>query len=203
MRKTWLILACVVAIVAIAGCAKPPAEQIEQAKQAVQDAQAADAATYAPQDLSAAEDAQKRLDAELKLQEEKFALFRSYKQATTLAAEVKSAGEQASAAAADGKEKAKQEATQQIADTQALLDEVRALLAKAPRGKGSEADIAAMSADLDAVGAALAEANASLQSGDYRDAQNKAAAARSSVEQVKTDIETAIEMRSGAQRKSS
>src|SRR5262245_65127626 len=137
MRKTWLILGCAVVIVAIAGCAKPPAEQIEQAKQAVQDAQAADASTYAPQDLSEAEDAQKRLDAELKLQEEKFALFRSYKQATTLAAEVKSEGEQASAAAAAGKEQAKQEATQQIADTQALLDEVRALLAKAPRGKGS------------------------------------------------------------------
>lgn len=189
------------AIVALAGCSKPPEEQIEQAKQAVQEAQSADAATYAAQELSAVEDAQKRLDAELKLQEEKFALFRSYKQATVLAGEVKTAGEQASAAAAAGKEQARQEATQQIADTQVLLDEVRALLAKAPRGKGSEADIAAMTADLDAVGAALAEANGSLQSGDYRDAQNKASAAQASAQQVKTDIETAIEMRSAAQRK--
>lgn len=201
MRKTWMILGCAVAIAAIAGCSKPPTEQIEQAKQAVQEAESADAATYAPQDLTEAEDAQKRLDAELKLQEEKFALFRSYKQATVLAAEVKSEGEQASTAAAAGKEKARQEATQQIADTQALLDEVRALLAKAPRGKGSETDIAAMSADLDAVGSALAEANQSLQSGDYRDAQNKASAAQTSAEQVKTDIETAIEMRSAAKRK--
>lgn len=189
------------AIVALAGCSKPPTEQIDLAKQAVQEAEAADAATYAPQELSAAEDAQKRLDAELKLQEEKFALFRSYKQSTALAAEVKTAGEQASAAAAAGKEKVRQEATQQIADTQALLDEVRALLAKAPRGKGSEADIAAMSADLDAVAASLAEANQSLQSGDYRDAQNKASAAQTSAQQVKTDIETAIEMRKSAQRK--
>jgi len=201
MRRTWLILGCAVAIVALAGCSKPPTEQIDLAKQAVQEAEAADAATYAPQELSAAEDAQKRLDAELKLQEEKFALFRSYKQSTALAAEVKTAGEQASAAAAAGKEKVRQEATQQIADTQALLDEVRALLAKAPRGKGSEADIAAMSADLDAVAASLAEANQSLQSGDYRDAQNKASAAQTSAQQVKTDIETAIEMRKSAQRK--
>ena len=68
------------------------------------------------------------------------------------------------------------------------LDEATTLLASAPRGKGSRADLAAMRADLDAAGVALTEAEASLTDGTFLDAKSKATSAKEMIQGVKDAI---------------
>lgn len=201
MRTTWIVCALIVFSLFAAGCSKPPQADIDAAKAAMDQAATAEADVYAPEQYTAAEDAMKQLEAELALQQDKSGLFRRYGKATELAAAAKTAGETASAAAATGKEEVKAEATDLIASTRTALDEVKTMLAQAPTGKGTQADIAAMKADLEGVQTSLDEADAALQSGDFMEAKTGAAAAGQVLEQVKTDITAAIEARKAARAK--
>ncbi len=147
MRVRFGVLILVLgAAVTVVGCGSPPTADIDAAKAAITDAGTAGAGDYAAASLKAAEDAQAALDAELKAQEGKW--FKSYDRAKELAAAAKTAGEKAATDAAAGKEQAKADATQAVADAKAALTEAQGLLAKAPKGKGSAADIAAMETDL-------------------------------------------------------
>src|SRR6188768_2808665 len=110
MRKSGILFGIVLLVMTLNGCAKPPQANIDSAKGAVEAARSADAGTYAQASLRSAEDSLAQLDAELKAQEDKFALFRSYKHADELAASAKAAGEKAEADAKAGKEQKKQEA---------------------------------------------------------------------------------------------
>ncbi len=147
MRARFGVLALVLgfAVMTVA-CGAPPTADIDAAKAAITAATTAGASDYAAASLKATEDAQAALDAELKAQEGKW--FKSYDKAKQLAIDVKTAGEKAATDAAAGKEKAKVDATQAIADAKAALTEAEGLLAKAPKGKGSAADIEAMKTDL-------------------------------------------------------
>jgi len=162
------------AVVAFAiGCAEPPQVEIDAAKAALEAARA-EASEYAPEALSAAEDAASQLDAELKVQEEKFALMRRYETAKQLAASATEAANSAAQQAAAEKQRLQTQANDLIASAHTLITETQALLEQAPKGKGTQADIAALTADLAAAGTALADAESSVAGGRYKDAVAKA-----------------------------
>jgi hypothetical protein len=173
-----------------AGCGAPPKAEMDAAKAALDSATAAGAGEYAGASLTAAQDAQTALDAELKAQEGNW--FKSYTKATELAAAVKTAGEKAAADAATGKATARNEATAAIGEAKTLLTEAQALLAKAPKGKGSAADIEAMKTDLATAATAITEAEGALSGGKFLDAKAKAGAARNTANTVKTAVEAAM-----------
>lgn len=199
MRKTLFAIVLGVSIAALAaGCAQPPQTEIDATNAAFEAANAAEAQTYAADSQKAAQDAKSQLDAELTAQEEKFALFRSYSRASELAASAKMAAETAEKDAAAQKARIRTEATKMIADTRTALGETMQLLEKAPRGKGSQADIAAMKADLANVETSLGEADSALSAGKLMEARSKAEAAMKMVQQTKSAIEQAQAMRSGA-----
>lgn len=195
MRKTWMLVPVIVALVIVAGCSKPPQQEIDALSTAMDDARSAEASTYAADSYRAAEDAKAQLDAELKAQEEKFALFRSYSRAKELAAEAQAKANQAAADAEAGKARAMEEATALIADARTALETARAALAKAPRGKGTQADLAMMGSDLDGVESTIMEAQSAFDAGSYIEAKSKAEAAMSSANTVVADIEAAIAAR--------
>lgn len=196
MRKTMMVFGLMLVLVMV-GCQKPPQVEIDGAKAALEAARTAEAMDYAPDSLRAAEDATAALDAELKAQEQKFALFRSYKKSKELAAAALAAGEKASADAAAGKEEAKQQAQALITDATTALNDAKALLEKAPRGKGTQADIEAMKGDLAGVESSLAEAQNAFNAEKYLDAKSKAEAAKAAAGNVKSAIEQAIEAKKG------
>lgn len=200
MRKTLFAIVLGVSIAALAaGCAQPPQTEIDAANAAFEAANAAEAQTYAADSQKAAQDAKSQLDAELTAQEEeKFALFRSYSRASELAASAKMAAETAVKDATAQKDRIRTETTKMIADTRTALGETMQLLEKAPRGKGSQADIAAMKADLANVETSLGEADSALSAGKLMEARSKAEAAMKMVQQTKSAIEQAQAMRSGA-----
>jgi hypothetical protein len=190
MRVRYGVLILVLGLaVTVVGCGTPPTAEIDAAKTAITNAGTAGATEYAPDSLKAAEDAQAALDAEMKAQDGKW--FKSYDKAKELAAAAKAAGEKAAADAAAGKEKAKADATQGIADAKAALKEAEDLLAKAPKGKGSAADIAAMKTDLTNAATTITEAETALNDGKFLDAKAKAESAKNAATTVKTAVEQA------------
>lgn len=194
-RSARRILVTLVATAAVAACAKPPTQAISQADQADKAALAAGAEEYAPDAVGKVTQAKAALDAELAAQGERMALRRSYKQAEQLAVAYQQAAEQATTAASTAKEQAKQDATALISESQTALDEVKGVLAAAPVGKGSRADLAALRTDLETAGNNLAAAQASLTAEKYLEAKTQATSARDLIDKVKAAVEQARSMR--------
>lgn len=193
-KNVWVVLAAVVAVTA-GGCSSPPAAEISAVDAAVVAAESAEASTYASAEFAAVTEAKAQLQAELTAQEGKFALMRSYAKATELAAAAKVAAETAQQRAVEGKEQARNEATQLVADARVVLDEAVLMLEKAPRGKGTQADLAVMKSDLAAVEVSLGEANSALAASNFDEARTKAQAAIQAAGQVKAAVEQALTMR--------
>lgn len=190
----------VLAAAFMAGCSKPPDAEIQAARKSLEDARQAGADEYAQQSLKAAEDAVAELDAELKAQEDKFGLFRSYKVSGEKAAAAKAAAERAAADAQAGKDRAREEASTMLSEAKTALEEVKVALDSAPRGKGTAADLAAMKGDLAVAEQSLAEVDSMIADGRYKEAAAKASAAKANIEQVKMAIETATQTQGAARR---
>jgi len=174
----------------VAACGAPPQADLDAAKAAMDSAVTAGAGDYAAASMKAVEDAQAALDAELKAQEGNW--LKSYTKAKELATAVKTAGEKAAADAAAGKETAKNEATMAIGEVKTVLADAQALLDKAPKGKGTAADIEAMKTDLTTAATAITEAEAALAEGKFLDAKAKAQSALTTANTVKTAVEAAM-----------
>lgn len=194
-RNTAALIA-VTALLAV-GCAKPPTADIDAARAALDIATTSDAEEYAATEWNEAKGTLQLLDDELALQESKFALMRKYETATQLATQAASQAQAAAAAADAEKQLVRDETTELIAATQAELAVVRDLLANAPRGKGSEADLAMMNADLQQAEGSLVGVETALSEGRLYEARTGARAALEAVGEVKLAIEQAQAARSG------
>jgi hypothetical protein len=199
-RTTRNVFIVAVALVA-AGCAQPPQAQIDAAKASLDKAAAAQAAEYAPEAFAAVRDAQAKLDAELTAQSGKFALTRSYDEATKLATAVVDAGNKAATDAVAGKQALQAAVSAAVKDAETAIADAEAALNTAPKGKGSKADLDALKADVTAARSALGEAQTAVTGEHYKDAKAKADAAKEKAAGVKAAIEQAIQLRKGPARK--
>jgi len=198
MRQKLMVILLVVGVGAVAaGCSKPPQADIDAATAAIQKASSAGATEYAADSLKAAQDAQAALEAELKVQADKFSMFRSYTKATELAAAAKAAGDKAEQDAMAGKEQAKNEATALIEEAKTMLAQAQEMLSKAPKGKGTQADLEALKVDLTGAETAIGEAESAFAAERYLDAKAKAEASKTASGNVIAAIEAAIAARSG------
>jgi hypothetical protein len=197
MKRNLLLPALAGMALMSVACAKEPTDAIGAAKASLEAAKTAGAADYAPAALASAETSAAALDAELKAQSEKFALTRSYAKANELAAAAKADAEKAAAEAVTGKEQMKAEATTLIAGVRGSLDAAKQALAKAPKGKGSAADLEAMNADVAGVEASLGEMDAAMAAGNYKDAKVKAEAAKATLDKIVADVAAAVAAKKG------
>jgi cytochrome c1 len=192
MRKMKIVMPLIlVGLAMVLGCAKPPQAEIDAAKAAIQAAVDAGAGDYAAASLRDAQNSVAQLDAEVQAQAKKFALMRSYKQAATLAANSKAAGEKAKADAEAGKAQAKADAEALLAQAKTALDEATAALKAAPKGKGTEMDLKAMENDLMTVGSQIAEGEAAHAAGKYLESKAKFESALNASNNVKNMVEQA------------
>lgn len=201
MKKTLTGLLIVVAATLLAaGCAQPPTDAVNAARAALETARTSEAADYAAESLAVAENALSSLDAEIKAQSEAFALTRSYDKAADLAAAAQAAAEKATADAEAGREATKNEATARFEAAKANLVETADMIARAPKGKGTQADIEAMKVDLAGVEAGIADFEAAFSAGRYKEALAKAEAANQTLDRIKADIQAAIDAKAAAGR---
>ena len=194
MRKLLVIVAAL-SLILLAACASVPQEQIDAAKAAMDKAKAAGAEMYAPESLKAVTDKEAALNAELANQEG--SLFKSYDLTAKLTQEMLDLATKAESDAVAGKEKAKTEANDAVTAAEAAVTAAREALTKAPKGKGSAADLAAMTGDVDAAAKTIEDAKADVTAEKYLDAKTKAETAKAQAEKVTADIQAAIDLKKG------
>jgi len=187
MRISWAMALGLV----LAGCAQPPNADIDAAHHALDEARQAQAAEYSPQAWNAAQDAESKMQAELNAQEQRWSALRSYTVARQLAQDTKVVAERSRDEAVAGMEKAKTEASTLMAQAREEVGRANAAVTTAPRGKGTEADLASLKSDAASIDETLNEMQKAFDEGKYNDAKAKAQAAIDAAKRIQGEIEQA------------
>jgi len=193
MKKLSLVLTVLGLSLVLVGCASAPTEEVNATKAAVEAAQNDDVTTYAPESLQTAQDNLRKALAEIQAQDAKFALSRDYKPASEMLKAAKDSAEKAKNDAQANKAQAKADAEALIAALPATLEEAKKVLAKAPRGKDTRADLEAMQNDLKLAEEGLIEANTLMSQEKYKDALAKATSIKDQAAAVTEQVQTALE----------
>jgi hypothetical protein len=190
MKATRISWIAAVGLV-LAGCSQPPAVDIEAAKHALDEARQAQAAEYAPQAWTAAQDAESKLQIELDAQSQRWSALRSYTVARQLAVDTKTSAERSRDEAIAGKETAKTEASTMMAQAREETTRAQSALTTAPRGKGTEADLASLKTDAMSIDGTLQEMQQAFDAGNYIEAKAKAQAATDAAKRIQAEVEQA------------
>jgi hypothetical protein len=175
----------------LVGCAKPPTQEMDAAKVAMDAAVSAGAGTYAKDGLKNINDAWAAAQDEVKKQEGK--LFKNYDNAKAMIAKITSDAAALKTETEQKKEQAKQEAIAADAAAQAAVAQAKAMLAEAPTGKGTKADIEMMKADLAGLEGSVAEIGTLITSEEYFAATDKAKAISAKSADITAQVQAAIE----------
>lgn len=178
--------------VILTGCAKQPTQEMDNAKKAVETAKAAGSEKYLPDEAKKVNDSLSAAIDEIKVQDGKFALLRSYDKAKQMLASVKTDAEKLKTNTSAKKEEAKNKAIAGQTEAKNAIDEAKALLAKAPRGKGSRADIAAMKGDIKGAEDSLSEVQQLIDKEDYLAAIDKANGIKEKANGVSSQVKEAM-----------
>jgi DNA repair exonuclease SbcCD ATPase subunit len=184
-----LILVLTVAVVLV-GC-KQPTAQIDAAKAAIDDVLKGGADKYAPEELKTVQaDLSKAMD-EIAGQDKKF--FKKFGTAKEMLVKVKADAESLKAALPAKIEAVKNEAVKLQGELQTAINEVKEMLKKAPKGKGTDKDLAALKGDLDGAETEFAGIQKALDGQDYIGALNMAKSIQAKVTGVKDQIQAALD----------
>ncbi len=179
-----------VAALAFTSCAKQPTELMDAAKSAIQAVVDGKGQVYAAEELGKLKaDLQTAMD-EVNAQSKKF--FKKYGPAKEMLARVAADAESVKALIPGRIEAARAEAETVIGEAKAAWEQAKALLGKAPTGKGTKADIEAMKSDLAGLETVMAEVQGAFEAGDYFGAKDKAAAVKDKAAAISEQVQAAI-----------
>jgi hypothetical protein len=197
-RRAQYLVVAIAVVFMLVGCSKPPAQEQETATASIKELAAAGADKYAPEDLKKLNDQIAAANDEIKVQEGKY--FKSYDKAKEMLAKVKADAEAVKPTLAAKKEEAKKNATAAQEAAKSAVEEAKGLLAKAPAGKESRADLEAMKADVKGLDESLAEVQKMAAGEDYRGAMDKAKAISDKAAGVSGQVKQAMEKVAAAKK---
>ena len=188
--KVVLPIALVAALIA---CAKPPQADIDAARAAVSAAAGnADVTAYAPDSLKAAQDKLAQMETQL--------TAKKYDQVKTLAQQAKAAADAAVSDAATNKQKAQADATTLIDALKKAIPDASSKIAAARRVRGIKVDFTALTQQLAAASAAVADAEKDLNAGNYASALQKATAVQNQLADGEKTLSDAIQAASAKKK---
>ena len=201
MKKTLRMLLVLPLLVALmAGCSKPPEMEMAAADQAMQAAQATQASKYAAADWQMANDTLQAAKAEKAAQDSRFALFRSYGKSKAMFEKASALMNTATTNAKAEMERVRKETEQILATVKTELDTLAVMVANAPVGKDTKAEIELMKQDMTALQQTFAEAQAEYGRNNFDAAKSKAQSIRDRMASMKTQLEAAIAKRGGKRK---
>jgi len=171
----------------VAGCADPPALQVETLRSQL-NAVAAEAQTYAPNEFKAAGAAVDAYDTELKAQADRFAMMRSYEDATKLGTAAETAVQQVQPAVDAAKQRLRGETERMLTEAKNALSDAQTGLGELPKKQAAELEPAVTSA-----GESVDAASATLAGGDLMAANKEAAAALDAARNAGSPVTMAVE----------
>ncbi len=172
-------------------CAKQPTQEIDAAKAAIEAAAKEGATIYAPEELKAVNDQLTAAMDEINTQSKKF--FKKYGPAKEMLAKAVADADALKATIPAKKEAAKNAALAAQQEAQAAITEAKTLLEKAPKGKGTKADIEAMKADLKGLEDSFPQIQTAIDQEDYFGASNTAATVKEKAVAISDQVKAAIE----------
>ncbi len=181
-----------------AACAKQPTQEMDNAKSAVETVKKAGAEIYAKDEFKKLNDDLTAALDEVTAQSKK--LFKGYGKAKEMLANVKTEADNLVPTIAQRKEEAKKAALAAQPEAAAAVAEAKAYLKKAPKGKGTRADIEAFTADLKALEGSLLEVQKAIDAEDYYGAADKAKAIKEKAAGISDQIKKAIEKVKGRKK---
>lgn len=182
-------------------CAEPPTKEMEAVKASVDAVAAQRGEVYAVSETKELNDSYAKALEELKVQDDKF--FKDYKKAKELLIKVSEDSAALLQVIPARKETAKKNAQLALSTVEAKIAETVVLLASAPKGKGSDMDIAAMQHDLNGLEESLNEVRKMIQAEDYLPVPGKVAPIQLKVTEIAAEIKTAIDKKAAMTKKSS
>ena len=190
-NRFFLVVATVAAVALMTSCAKVPQEAIDAAKAAIETAKTAQADVYFPAEFAALNDQLTVINQDIETQKSKTAKdFKLVK--TNVEAIALQAGELGGKVEAK-KAEVKAEAEGMMTGVTTLLDEAKALLLKAPKGKEGKAVLEQMKNELTAVETSLADAKTVFDGGtNYVQVVDKVKAATETVNGIIAELKAAI-----------
>ena len=194
MKKLSKYFACGLLVMFIlAGCAKQPTDEMNAAQKALEDLKAAGGEKYIPEESKKVADTLAAAQEEIKTQDGKFFLTRNYDKAKQMLAQAIADSEKVKGDVAAKKEEAKTNALAAQEAATASVKEAAALLAKAPMGKGSRADIEALKGDLKGLEDGLPELEQLMGQEDYLAVIDKAKAIQEKADAVSNQVKEAMQ----------
>ncbi len=200
MFKRVSIVLAVIALLLVVGCSKPPETEMQNANNAITAAKTAEAEQYAPDAYRIAADTLNAANAAKTEQDSKFALFRSYGKSKDMYVAAQALAEKAVTEAQAEKEKVRLAVMDMLTKAQADIDAATKALDKAPRGKGSKADIELIKADLAGVNTGYAEAKADFDAGKFLVAKGKLETVMAKAQSIITEIDAAKAKKAGVKK---
>jgi hypothetical protein len=172
-------------------CAKQPTQQMDAAKASVEAVATAKGDIYAKDELKKLNDDLTLANDEVAGQSKKF--FKKYGKANEMLVKVVADADAVQALIPARIEEAKNAAVQAQTEAKAAIDEAKALLEKAPKGKGTKADIEAMKADLAGIEMSFVDVQTAIDGQDYFGAKDKAVVVKDKAVAICDQVKAAIE----------
>jgi hypothetical protein len=172
-------------------CAKQPTQEINDAKAAIEAATKEGASVYAADELKKLNDSMTAAMDEINTQGKKF--FKKFGPAKEMLAKVKADADALKATIPAKIEAAKNAALTAQQEAQTAITDAKTLLEKAPKGKGTKADIEAMKADLKGLEDSFPQIQTAIDNQDYFGAANTAATIKEKAVAISAQINAAIE----------
>lgn len=185
-----LVLVMVAALVFV-GCGERPVQEMNNAEIAINTVAKDGAEIYAKEELGKLRDELAATRTQVDAQSKKF--IKKYGKARETAIRIASDAATLRTTVTARKEEAKNNALSAQNEAKIALDEAKALLEKAPRGKGTRADIAALTADTKALEGSLAESQQAIDNEDYLGAADKARVIKEKASGISEQIKQAME----------
>jgi cob(I)alamin adenosyltransferase len=191
MKKIFLLALCLTLTATLTACEKAPTAEIDAAKASIDAAVSEGAEQYTAEQLQNINAQLTAAMIEIKTQESKF--LKDFASAKQMLAKVKVEADALKGQVAVAKEELHNQAVTALEQAGSAVAEAGALLANAPRGKGSQDDIEARKADISGLDAALLEVQPLIEAGDYQAAISKTDAVSSRAAEISSEIRIAQE----------
>jgi len=185
-----LIVIVLVALLYV-GCASEPTQEINDAQTAIEAAITDGANTYTQAEIKGIQDNFTAAVEEAKANTGK--LFKSNDEAKKKLVQIKTDAEALKATVATKKEEAKNNALNLQKEIQTAIEEAKGYVEKAPKGKGTQADIEAFNTDLTALNDSLPEVQKLIDGEDFLGAVEKGNTIKEKATGISDQIKQAIE----------
>jgi hypothetical protein len=195
MKSKLIIAIAAMGITVFTSCQKVPQTEIDAATAAVSEVKDAGADLYVPEAYQALVDSMKSANEKVEVAKAKW--FPNYTKAKELLAVVSQMAVDTKAKSEARKVELKAETEAMIVEVKALVEENKALIAKAPKGKEGREALEAIKSDVAVAETTVTEVEALLANGDLIGSNDKIKAAKEKATSIKAELEEAIAKKGG------